>query len=286
MSDVTINLSVISLSATLNAPTIVHNVSVDVSATPFLISPAIVESVSATMFGDFTTDFEDNYDMPNGYITKCNSSYDTERKLFDNVITESINQHGVCMDYYVTTYDTSYDRIFGEDNNRRFERKFSFMGFFQLPKEDRVFTKFGIEGMDTFSIFVSKLHFKDSSTFGNSLVPGNKGKGTYGDVIPKIGDILRAQFSDYLYIVTEVKEEQSMFLLSKQHIFELIVKPFKDEYISLSNTTSASMSEISAFTDKKTDIYNIKSTVDTKKANVVYTPKATELPSGDPFNSW
>lgn len=289
--NVTVSADLVMLSAYIpQASAVIDNYIIHSSATHLTITPTTIESVDSRMFADYLTSknsMGNNTNMPNGWITKCPTSiYGNERKLISKMISEVYKQHGVCMEYYITTYDVTYDRIFGEDNDRRFVRKFDFMAYYNLPREDRLFSKFGIEGLDSFSMFVSKLSFGGMSTFGNSKVRGNKGKGTYSSVIPKIGDLVHSRFNNYFFEIVEVKEEQGMFLLSKSHIWEFIVRPFKDTYISLSATTSASMSEISPYTDKKTDIYNVKSTVDTKKVNVVYVPKATEEAGKDPFNSW
>lgn len=245
--------------------------------------------VRTAMFSDYGANYYsmgNDTHMPNGYVTKCSSNYDNVRKVYGNMMTEMINQHGVCMKYYITTWNTNYDKIFGEDNDRRFERVFDVMSYYQLPKEEKLWTKFGIEGLDSFSMYISKLHFKQASTFGNRYVPGNIGINTYNNYIPKIGDIIMSDYTNYIYEVTEVKEEATMFLMSKQYVWELIVKTYKDEGIALSATTSASMSNIANYTDRDLDIFDVKTQVDTLKTDIKYVPKITESNSNDPFADW
>ena len=221
--------------------------------------------------------------MPNSYITKrADYQYNNERELYDLMITEVYNKHGVSLSYYITSYDTAYDKIFGEDNNRRFVRKFNFMSFFSLPREEKLWTKFGIDGMDQFSMFVSKRHFREASTYDYKQLSAN----TYASVIPRIGDIIMSDYAQYAYEITEVKEEVGMALLSKQHIWELIVKPFRDERIAVPSDVSATMPEMNAISNKPNDVMDITTNIDAKKPNIIYQPKPGELPGGNPFSNF
>ena len=226
--------------------------------------------------------------LPNMYITKCLNSnylgsvgnYNNERELFDLMVTEAYNKHGVCMDFYVTSYDKSYDKIWGEDNNRRYERRFQIMTFYNLPREEKLWSKFGIEGMDSFSVYVSKRHFWEASQF-NDIQTNPKAFAPY---IPKAGDYIIAKYNKYIYEIVEVKDEIMMNLMSKQHVWEFLVKPFKDEKIATTPNTSAA--PIADFTNKKTDKFDIKQTIDDKKTSVNYQPKPTECAPRDPFTGW
>ena len=120
------------------------------------------------------------------------------------------------------------------------------MGWYQLPREEKLWAKFGIVGMDQFSVLVSKRHFKVASQFDFAV---NDPIG-YGEYIPKIGDIMLAQYNGYLYEIVDIKEETGMQLLSKQHIWEFIVKPYKDEHLSLSASTSATIGYIAPYVNK------------------------------------
>jgi hypothetical protein len=227
-------------------------------------------------------------DIPNEYITKCvNSSYagsvgnyNNERELFDLMVTEAYNKHGVCMDYYITSFDKSYNKIWGEDNNRRFIRRFQIMAFFNLPREEKLWTKFGIEGMDSFSMYVSKRHFWETSQY-DDIQTNPKAFDPY---IPRAGDYIFSKYNKFIYEIVEVKDEIMMNLLSKQHVWEFMVKPFKDEKIAVTPATSAA--PIADFTNKKTDKFDITQTINNKKDVVNYKPKPTECNSHDPFSNW
>jgi hypothetical protein len=63
--------------------------------------------------------YKDISKMPTQWLRKCNGqNYDNERKLYRKLTTEAYNKFGVCMTYYVVSYDTQYDKIYGEDNDR------------------------------------------------------------------------------------------------------------------------------------------------------------------------
>lgn len=210
----------------------------------------------------------------NQFFDYRNPLYNREKNLFSLWATEVINKYGVCMEFYQTTYDLTYDKIWGEDNNRRFIKKFDIQCYYQLPREEKMFTKFGLENLDTFSMWCSKKHFRAASTY-----PGGG-----AEVIPKMGDIIMAKYNDYVYEITEIAEEVSMFLQSKEHMYEIVVRPFKDEAISL--PASMSGTSMSAFTDKDQDIFDIKNDIDIEKDNIIYNPPPEEKPNNDPWSTW
>ena len=280
-----IDMTMTALSATIITGTVLAS---PINMTMTLLEPTVTAQTCLPDQADYVTSgWAGAAPRPiyNG-LKKCQPAYDNERNLFDNMTTESINHHGVCMTFYIASYDTNYDKIFGEDGNRMFERKFGFNAFYTLPREDKLWSKFGIQGLDEFSMFIPKLQFQDASTFGNSALPGNHGINTYASYIPKTGDVVKANYDKYLYEIMEVKEEVGMYLLSKQHMWEFIVRPFKDEHISLSASTSASMEWIKDYTDKDTDIFNVSDVIDEEKPDVLYDPPTNEKSSGDPFGGW
>lgn len=210
----------------------------------------------------------------NSFFNYKNSEYDAEKSLFDLFVTEAYNKNGVCMEYYVTTYDTKYNRIFGEDNDRRLERAFDVMVMYQLPKEEKMWTKFGIEGTDNFSMWASKRHFRAASN--NPL--------TEEEYIPKMGDIIRSKYNNYFYEIVEVVEEVGMWLQSKQHVWEFVVRVYKDEGIELTDETKSTT--ISAYTNKDEDVFDIKNVIDVKKNEFLYKPEDSEKGNNDPFGNW
>ena len=256
------------------------DIKVELSTSPYIVmSYSRPPQIKNSMFDDYMSGFQT---MGNGWFTKCQPSYNNERKLFDTLVTEVYNKHGVCMTFYVTSFDLNYDKVWGEDNDRKFVRKFPIMAYFTMPREEKLWSKFGIEGLDSFSMFISKSHFKDASTFDAAT----NNMGVYDSYNPKIGDVIVSEYNDFMYEITEVKEEAGMYIQSKQHLWELVVKPFKDRNMELSGTTSATMGSIADYVAGHNDVFNVADVINQKTSAVVYQPKPNELPSGDPFGSW
>jgi len=217
----------------------------------------------------------DNFDRGrSSYFNYNDDAYDKEKSLFDLIITEGYNKNGVCMEYYVTSYDEKYNRIWGEDNDRRLERAFDVMVMYTLPREDKMFSKFGLEGTDNFSMWASKRHFRAASDHPI----------TKEEYIPKMGDIIKSKYANYFYEIVEVVEDVGMYLQSKQHVWEFVVKVFKDEGIATTDETASN--EISAYTNKDNDVFDIKDVVDVKKDEFLYKPSDSEKANEDPFGNW
>ena len=221
-----------------------------------------------------------NFDHMNingsGFFDFDSPDYDKEKNLVSVIINEAYNKFGVCMDYYITSYDIKYDRIFGEDNNRRYIRSFPVNVFYKLPNEEKTWSKFGIEGTDDITLWISKQHFEYSSIDTKTGI-------SY--VRPQIGDIIRSQYNNYYYEITEVSEDTGMFFQSKQYIWELNIRPMKDEFISVTDETeTAGISDVTNLND----IFDIGTDTDIEidKDKTKYTPDTGEKPQEDPFGNW
>lgn len=208
----------------------------------------------------------------NSYFDFGSDRFQKERDLFSVVINEYYNKYGVCMEYYIVSYDTKYDKVFGEDNNRTCRRNFKVNGYFNLPREDKIWTKFGIEGTDEIIMWVSKRHFRGASH--------SNGEPEY---IPQIGDIIKSEYSTYFYEITEVAEDTAQYFQSNQFVWELHIRPMKNEYIDVTPELSASDYAMATSLD---DIFNIDNNVDVEKEDVVYKPETGEKPKNDPFGNW
>jgi len=236
----------------------------------------INHSVSTIAFG--TGKHTIVYSDPYGYLNYnplpdysknlCSSAYNNDRELASMVNMEAWNMYGVKIIYYKTTYDKNYDRVWGEDGDRHVVQEWNVMAYFQLPRENKVWSKFGIEGINDFSMFISKEHYRFKTD----------------DYIPRIGDLVLALSDNKMYEVTEVKEEAPMFMLSKQYSWELICRKMKiEEEITISPTLSAS--PISKYYNVK-DIFDIRTNIDIEKEPIIYKPIKGENPVNDPFGKW
>ena len=172
------------------------------SGTDFVLSSSFIVSAG---------DYLDYGYLPNGWMTKSpvttNDQYFSERRLFDLWTTEAYNKHGVSMVYYPISFDLNYDKLYGEDLDRKVIRKFDLMCFYTLPREEKLWSRFGIENMDNFSMFCSKKHFQIASTYDYTQTTIS-----YGSYIPKIGDIIKSKFNDMMYEIIDVKEESGQFI--------------------------------------------------------------------------
>lgn len=213
-------------------------------------------------------DYDSFSDLPNNDYFVATDNYTNERNLYDLLLTESFNQFGVPLVYYQSSYDVNYDKIYGEDNNRKYLRYFDIMGFYELPKEMEQWSMFGIEGLDTFQIFVSKRHFKTAS----------------GSYIPRPGDVLQAKYNDRFYEITDVGEEEYVYM-QRKHTWTFTVKVFRDEHIGVDSSISATAT-ITPYTDKNSDIFDITSIIDQEKPEVLYSTSGETTAPNTVWGVW
>jgi hypothetical protein len=106
------------------------------------ISFSAIQPVVSTGFAEY----DDYSSLPDlNYFVKTESRYNNEKELYDVLMMESYNDYGVSAVYYKTTYDTNYDKIFGEDRNRMITNRYDIMVYYELPRELEMWSKFGIE---------------------------------------------------------------------------------------------------------------------------------------------
>jgi len=117
-------------------------------------------------------------------------------------------------------------------------------------------------------------------------VAGNIGPDTYPIYVPKTGDVIQSQYNSYLYEIMNIKEEAMMIHLNKRYVWELVVRPFMDEHLSLDPVTSASMAEVARFINVKPDIFDVHNEAISAAGAIAYTPKSCERPPRDPFGGW
>jgi len=240
----------------------------------------IVDSIPAEIIFEtshITIEFTDSLDyqdfpaLPNNWFTKCTSKYDNERELLQKMQTEVYNTYGVPCYYYKLRYDISAsDKIWGEKNDMVYDEYWTnVQTYFQLPRENKQFSKFGIEGLENFTMYMSKEHFDYITT---------------GTWIPRQGDLIQTEYNSNVYEIVEVKEEMGMYLLDKRYTWELIVSPFKDNMVSMVGDVSAS--PLSAYADKPEDIFDIRNPIDEVKDKYLYEPNPEEKPNNDPWANW
>lgn len=198
------------------------------------------------------------------------SEYNDASEAMSINMVQAINTYGMCFRYYVRTYDTKYDTIWGEDNNSRYERMFDFIGMYSSPTENVFFSKFGIEQSDDVKINVSKKHFEVASN----------------NYSPKTGDVIERLSDHVLFEVLSVPAVNDYTYFQRpKFIWEIVVKTFKDEAIQ--PTIGIAGSTLDVQTHKaNSDIFDIRNIIDTKKDEVLYQPKDGEKPIQNPYANW
>jgi hypothetical protein len=189
----------------------------------------------------------------NDYFQKDSECYDGEKKLYDCIQAEAYNNFGVEMEFYPTTYDTTYDEVFGEDDNRNIITKFDIMAYYELPNNSKLYSRFGIEGIDNFHMYVNKTHFT-SASYGS------------GVSIPNVGDIIKKKDEELYYEIVDAKDKEEQYLQST-HTWDLVVKPYIDYHMNLSGSTSSD--SISAFTNQD-DYLEINDFIENNKDDYLF----------------
>lgn len=222
-------------------------------------------------------DYQEYDAMPNQFFQEEDTEYDVESNLFSLLATESINMHGVPMVYYITSFNTSYDKLLGEDNNRNITRNFDMMAVYELPNEEEIWNTWGIEGIDNFHIEISMRHFETASQYNPSGT-----RKVYQSYTPKEGDVLKAKYNDYFYEIVTVKKTKGQFL-SRQHLWDIIVKPKRDEHMSVSATIPANddIRQIEAIFD----VFNVSATIENEKPGKLYDNSGNQQ-SDSLFGNW
>lgn len=253
------------------------------------------------------------------FFNHINPLYDNERKLYDLIVTEQYNLHGMALTYFVVSYNTQYDRIFGEDNDRRVERKFDFMAYMDLPTDQKSYSVLGITSTDIIRAHVSMSHFNVASSFDLDGAYDDTGiSGIYPSIQPRAGDFIRLslneledplrqtrlyeenpevndqlrsqQFNNYYYEIISVRKQEVQFL-QHQHTWELVMRVYKDKSILLNPDNVSKFGDLSEYTNKS-DIFDIgkfitsAETPYTNLNDIRYVPGLTECAPKDPFNDW
>ena len=243
--------------------------------------------------------------LPNGWIYKGQADYHNERLLYDQLNTEMINQHGMVGEYYMTSYDNSKDRFFGEDTTRKYERKFDVMFFSDdMPEPNYMQTGWGLWADDTFTIVITKTHFHAASTQAgvkDDGTPGvDKGFQVNGDtyeteMAPRKGDFIKVKpMGTYFEVLGTHSKYQS---LQGTSFWVLTIKLMKDdqtidtsdEYNQADNMEDIATAKMQSRED--TDLFDLRQTANDSIDDVAYNEsdydksKMNDAWVGDEFTS-
>lgn len=151
-----------------------------------------------------------------GIFNTNNSCYDQEKKLVDQLTSESLDMAGEFCDWYKIDYSLYNERIFGEDNDRRVRKIFKVKLYFELPSDDRAYNRFGIEGLDVFQVRVGFLAWNAYTKRADE--EGYK---------PQIGDVFRPHYSGIFYEIIDVKDSDAQ-ILNTQHSWLMTAKVWEN----------------------------------------------------------
>lgn len=221
-------------------------------------------------------------DWKSPHFIQSRAGYDNERKLVGNFLTEMFNHHGVLTEYICVSFDTAYDKLFGEDNDQRIERKFQMMTYFELSTEEDRWTPFGIEGLDSFSIYTSYKIFTGASGMTN----------------PRVGDIIKPIYNDYYYEITAWYDGQTGGnFLQKDNSLEMVLRKFVFNHQSDPNNILDKLDLTKGMVDDKEVVDMLRlshaipppsfpSTTGAGKINPFYVPPPTEKPPTNSFGGF
>jgi hypothetical protein len=208
--------------------------------TPYSISPSFDNTSARVMESSaYAIDAWDagaGHDVPNNWVHKGQAKYDNDRKLLDHLNSEFINHQGMVGEYYVTTYDKNHDRVYGEDNNRMYTRKFDFMFFTDEMYEPDYSSKFSMWADNTNTLDISKVGFLAASTYGSTgdekyidIKNGYTADPTlrFEEYEPKIGDYVKVKAVGLFYEISNVKNR--MTSLQGSSFWQLTLLPMKEE---------------------------------------------------------
>lgn len=213
--------------------------------------------------------------LPTYMTQKSSAAYDGERELLQTLNQESILKFGNPITYYRLTYNEDIDDvdyILGENNNRQvYDYWEDIMVWYKISRENRMWTKFGIESSDTFKVKVPKAHFlyKTDGYF------------------PQVGDIFIEQASDRIFEVLsrDESEESKAYLQSQKYNWEIVVQAYtKQEFLDFSDKCTTS--KLYELMQNKIDVLDVTEKINSKKERVIYKPTITEQASQNPYASW
>lgn len=194
------------------------------------------------------------------------SCYDNEKRVYGRMLNEVYNNYGTRCFYYIVDYNTSRDVIFGEDGDRHILRRFPLQAYFTLPQEEDLVSLFGIEEMDNFDMFISKMQLSAASTLDYNDQFGET-SGTFPMYSPMEGDLIRPAYNDQIYEILHVHDTEEQFH-QDHHTWKITVRKYKDLHFTVDSTNTSALSEMISAVDQG-DLFNIGAFIDTIKEPVI-----------------
>ena len=129
-----------------------------------------------------------------------NFSDSCEQSMFERQFEESIQIYGIDISYWLVDHDETKDELYAEDCTPVVTEKYEMKAYGELIQEDFILTKYGLDSDDQIELTISKKKFRE-------LVGEAK--------TPESGDMVYINYMERIFIVTEAKEEDNIFLQKK-----------------------------------------------------------------------
>jgi len=142
-----------------------------------------------------------------------------EHDLFESLCVESNDIFGTEVDYYVLTSidDNNADPFYGEDQNEYYSGPFKTKVTYKPTTELSLIDMFGITSQENIT-FAQMPKF----TFNRDVDESR---------LPMAGDIVHMPWNDRTYSITDVGEEENIFL-SRKFVWEFMMRPYKNTNLS------------------------------------------------------
>lgn len=177
-----------------------------------------------------------------------NQKATVEQHLLEDLIIESIKNHGIDVYYIPRDSQSSIDELFGDDPVKSFTQAFKiemYLESFQDYEGNKeFFGKFGLEIQETAKLCIARRTFERYVTSASKVTSN----------VPKEGDLIYLPIQYKLMEIKFVEEEKNFFQLGNKnpYMYGLTVEAFKynGEYLN------TGMSEIDMIANKQAIVIN------------------------------
>lgn len=143
----------------------------------------------------------------------------SEQNLYEDLILESIQIHGLDFQYLPREV-VEKDMVTGEDIISRFDDAYTIEMYVEnidgFDGEDDLYAKFGVEIRDAATLVVARRRFEQTVA-------------TYEDDIdhPREGDLLYFPFSNNIFEISKVQDDQPFYQLRDLNVYKLRVEMYE-----------------------------------------------------------
>lgn len=186
-----------------------------------------------------------------------------ERACFEDQFEEAISVFGIDISYWIVEHDNEKEELYAEDCTPIVTEKHDMKAYGDLIQEDFILTKYGLDSSDQIDLTISKKKFVE-------LV----GIGTY----PKAGDMVYINYMDRIFLVTEAKEEDNIFL-QKKFGWKLLLTAA--DYSGTANSPTLSGDDALPDMEAEPPVFDDNDLIDLLDAEVVVEKIGDTSPWGD-----